>query len=850
MNTFEKLKQLIRKDQVIPVIGAGASFATAGLPSWRGLVKDGLEYAADKGLDRDNLIATGSTLLAENKLTAAATIVKDLLKAPRHPFSDWLSDLFSKPNIRSKVLIESIQDLSLPIIATTNYDDLLAEVGLNQNPNIYDWSQHEEIQQALYSGKRCILHFHGRYAKPVTTIFGADDYSKLASQKGYKTILQQLWMNKHFLFIGCSKDGVMDEDFSTVLSFMREWFPTLPHEHYILMRSDEVAAGSHISLLTDHNIHAVDFGKTHDELPRFIGRLNPNGDRLVKLRQSINTRIENGLKNILDAQSTASDVNAFLKENLGSPYYWIDSSRLKMLEEALARYNAGINSRKEQFRNYQLIIKGMVTVAELKEKAKLRTVNRRNAAELNNPEFINLALLAYYCLERFPREILEDIRHRRPYAIHSYYFDNYLGKFVREYKLFSELLPNEIKSHYDDDNYFFENLRRIIDSLYSVLLLDPDDVFAPTAPATIVPEISFPCLLLRSRESISIRQIDPPYNPQALLPGEKNMENRFAEFVYFKGRRIIVGYTSQKCFYWNPQNDIASTEFFQAPIKTAIHRVFNYYDGSRLVTEVFCGFRIYHFQDFLCQKEEPLAGNYSSFVRLPESGRVFCVSFNGDGFAGPFLFERVTGAEFTPVLTCLELFQFIKGVPFVQQSAADQAILEDVSAPDKCFLFPFVGDPFIRLATWKGREVLALRFVLRFWKVGGTALMIFDPRKATWVPESIILLPGKGCMAFDLISSEKGIGMICAYMSYNGNLVEYISDIDKYPVIVAEAVSGCVPRDCEEFPVQDMLNLCVISKDDVLVNEEGKNLLAVHIPTMTYQRIPPLTDISSVTHCK
>jgi hypothetical protein len=853
MTTVEKIRRLIREDKIIPVVGAGVSYATANLPGWAGLIQDGLQYADDKQLDANNIIEKGRNLLEQGKLTEAATIVKNLLNAHDHPFSDWLNDRLGKPTVRSTELIESIQNLCLPIIATTNYDDLLNEVGLNQNTNVYDWSEHEEIQQALLNDQKCILHLHGRYRKPQTIIFGADDYSNLISESGYKTVLQQLWMNKHFLFIGCSRDGVLDDDFSTILFFMRQWFPRLPLEHYILMKDDEIRAGSHVKLLKDHNVHAIAFGATHDALPRFINHLNPNEDRLAKYKEHLSLKIETGLKKILDAKTALSStdvVNQYVKNTLGNPYYWIDSSRLKMLEDALQKYNAAIENKKDQFANYQIIIKGLVSVSELEEKVRLWQVNSDKPATLNNPDFIELGILAYNCLERFPRKMMEDLRHRAPYAIHSYYFENYLGHFIREYKLLKGLKGININSYYKDDKYFFENLKRIIESLRAVLTLDPNTIFTPVEPARPTSELVFPCLLLRSAESISIREIRPPYNSLAFLPGEKNAINRFAEFVVYNGRKIVIGYNSQKCFYWDPERDLTSTEFFEGPLQTAVYRMFNYYDNQRrLVTEVFCGHQIYYFQDFILQKKVELQGNYRHFTRLPRSRRIFC-SVDVHGFEKkPCLFEYKGENEFIPILNSPGLFNFIRDNPLIIEMLSAELEEEAHSVPEEDFRFPFIDDFNIAPAKWQDKDVIIARARLSFWRNLVTILMVFDPDKPEWTPESILILPNKPCLAFDLISRKTGVDMVCAYLSYDGNLIEHIPDIDKKPVTIALNVPGVSPRDYDVHPSQDMYGLTVVSADRVLVNEESKYLIDVDFPSMTYTRTRMDIDISSVTYC-
>ena len=76
-----------------------------------------------------------------------------------------------------------------------------------------------------------------------------------------------------------------------------------------------------------------------------------------------------------------------------------------------------------------------------------------------------------------PKDIIDEIRHREYYAIHDYYYSGHLEDFIIEYKMFKNLERINLQEFYNDDKYFFENLKRIISSLKEVLKLDPDQLF-------------------------------------------------------------------------------------------------------------------------------------------------------------------------------------------------------------------------------------------------------------------------------------------------------------------------------------------------------------------------------------
>ena len=157
MKPLDKLVSLLSKDKVIPVIGAGVSFATAGLPGWQGAIENGLQYAEDRRFGEKELMAQTKFLVQTGEFIKAADFLKQVLKAPNHPFADWLEDLFGNPQINSKALIDSIHDLCTPMLLTTNYDDLLYGPYKIQERKIFDWTLHEQIARSLQKNEEFIL---------------------------------------------------------------------------------------------------------------------------------------------------------------------------------------------------------------------------------------------------------------------------------------------------------------------------------------------------------------------------------------------------------------------------------------------------------------------------------------------------------------------------------------------------------------------------------------------------------------------------------------------------------------------------------------------------------------------
>lgn len=842
MSNIEKIKELLRNDMIIPVVGAGVSYATAGLPGWRGLIENGLAYADQKMLNEDGAIEKAQQLLNKGELTKAADLVKKLLNAPNHPFSTWLNDLLGRPDIKSTSLLESIQNLCTPIIATTNYDELITSAGAWQTDRACDWKEHELIQTYLADGNHFVLHLHGRFRRPETPIFSADDYRQLEEQRGYKSILERLWTSKHFLFIGCSKEGVLDPDFSTVLRFMQKWFPSYPHTHYILMKDDEIAKGVHIDLLKKHNIHTIPFGKDYAALPNFINRINPNADRLEAIRQQWSERFGRGVLNILSMQTRVDKseaVDNFLKESLGSPYYWIGNERLKIMEDALRNYNGTIVNKRDRFKMYQTFIKGLVNVSELREKIGLWTQYWNQPEKLNNPGFIKLAMLAYENLERFPKDLLEDVRHRNPYAIHPYFFDGMLGSFVRGYNGIQQLPGIDVIEFYNDDKYFFENLKRIIDSLKGVLELSAEELFVEANPAQMIAELPDVFFITWSSQEISIRDMVKPFTILAKMPMEKNVKISDVMFVHWRGKPIIVGRTSRFCFYWNPISEIFYTIFFVGDIHTAVHNMKVYLKREVLIIEIYCGLKLYIFEDFVLKKEDQLLGKYSNYTRIELNGRTYCSLASSPKMSESCVFEYLGAKKYAPLLTALDIWISIKETPQCLNAIEEYQ-----------FEYPFLREVNMDCYRWNKKEVIGIQTRFDFFKEFISVIQIYDPLETGLKLLFTLLLVNNPCSYFDLISDGKDVHLACGFYDHAGTkkLVQFFQNINRNNLIVASSEPGAVDIQLEPRKIQDICCIKFANPSRILAIDEHSKLYDIQIPTMHFEETELEKGISKIMH--
>lgn len=624
MEITEKIIDLLKKDEVIPVLGAGVSYATSKIPGWEGFIKQGLEFIKERNLAEEITIEETKKMLDEGDYLQSAEIMKQILNAPYHPFSDWLDNMLHEPDIHSNKLIESIRDLIAPIVLTTNYDKLFYYKYHLNSYNIFNWTNHRLIKRSINKKDDIFLHLHGIYDEPETVILSQKDYSKLNENEGYKNIISELWSNRSFIFIGCSKNGVLDEDFKTVLNFFEKWFPDLPREHYILLKNDEIVLCA--KELSRYNIIPVAYGEKHDDLPLFINKLNPNQDKKTqKLNQLLNEIKADFDKQLINERGeltqNQSKLTSFLQKFLPYGVFWMDSLQFATLENVFNSYNQSIQSKKEQFRSIQMYVNALIEVSKLNYYIELWNSNWGNPQVFEKTDFILYATLANEYIKKFPKEVLNDIRLKKPYVIHNYYFDGYLQGFIERYKLIQENdLFNE-SEYFKDDAYFFENLKRLIDSLKGILEIDAEELYQVIEPAIITSEIIKPSFLFVSSSEISLRKFTFPFDTYASVKAENGLSFVYAELMSFLDKEIIIGFNSLGVFYWNPIENLNINYFYKSSLKSSFRTVKNLQKNISEELLILEGNEILIFQNFSIKEKIKLEIHPEDIIYFSEKKR-------------------------------------------------------------------------------------------------------------------------------------------------------------------------------------------------------------------------------------
>jgi hypothetical protein len=774
MTPRQKIVDLLSEDKIVPVVGAGVSLATASLPNWKGLIESGLEFAKERNLDSTVNYLQAKDDLSNNRLPAAANNLRKLLSAPNYPFSEWLDDVFSSPQIKSTELADSIHRLCAPILLTTNYDTLLNSANSIYGKEVFNWKEFQLVQRAINKSSKFNLHLHGIYDKPDTIILSELDYEQLNTQSGYKAILQTLWTAKHFLFIGCSRDGVMDDDFSTVIRFFNDWFPMLPHSHYILLNEKEIKKGTHLELLRECNVTAISYGEDYDQLSTFINSINPNIGRSTKIYDTFRLWVDQEYQKALkiDAQTRNpqdnQQINRFLTNVLPTNAPWIGSNQLGVVDEVLHSYNKTLSDRRQVLSNYQNLIRGFVAISELDAKVRLWNDFQGDPSRLELRSFATLALLAYECLERVPNDILDEIRHKRTNTIHPYYFTGELHGFMLECKELITGNPAKLFQYLKKDRYFFENLKRIIQSLRGFLSVDPSQIYDDLKRATTASELCDEFIILTTTKDISLRKLDDLTQIIASLPLENNLHSYHTECIVHKGEPHILGYNSLYCFLWNPKVDTSATQYYRVEQGNAIVRVFHAKEDHTIVTHIFCSNKVViTMRDFATRDSTRRSAAfapkiYSKQLKTFYSTETIYSNLN----TGPLVNQVHLDGRSEVVLTIEEITARVKSIPFVSEVLRTNKEVFDSSS--------IISHERIRLKKLGEKEILSLRVQVGSLATLGDAIFLFKCQNGKLEYFLTVFIKHRSCFDLDFIKEGDRIILLFGYL--------HRSNEDKYLV--------------------------------------------------------------------
>lgn len=271
------------------LVGAGVSMASAGLPSWRGLIDCGCSFARQCRPDRETDIAAIERLAEQWKLVEAAEGLRRLLNESQ--FREYFEIVFrpygdNRELIRSRTLYALLSALRSrgARLLTVNYDTIIEDV-LCLHP--MDWTDpdvakfldpHETVKNNR------VLHLHGLWDRPADAIFGESDYNALQQHRPsqervvmtLKQSLESLFRRHRVLFIGCG-DTLSDPHLGPLVKLVNTLQPDrLQHVIHLCSDCDYEKLTSNASTMPAW-INPVPYGHHTDPnaLPAALRRLFP-----------------------------------------------------------------------------------------------------------------------------------------------------------------------------------------------------------------------------------------------------------------------------------------------------------------------------------------------------------------------------------------------------------------------------------------------------------------------------------------------------------------------------------------------------------------------------------------------
>ena len=533
-DSVDELRTLLKQDLIVPVVGAGVSIATAGVPGWYKLLRTGLSHLKTRRLLSRSKEIEIEGALQQNELTKAATILQKEMGAPGGEYAAWLRHQLDDANwqISDTLLITEILDLPCKLLATTNYDKLLER---------YDASSRQTVVQtqplSMVDGIRRggIFHLHGVYSDPKSVVLGDSDYDEALSNPAYRSAIEAIWMTKSLLFIGCSFDGITDPDFSKLFEWATKTFGPTPHRHFALM----LDAAANIQntrqyLLGDTRLQIVPIGTRHSDLARFIVDINPSRAE-ARLRRA--SRVAEFLASP-DAVDLASYANVF------GP--WLPPHKIAEFD---AEARIALNQRIEHVERNRTTLNLLRAVCHnLPQKEEIFALYHRwRGISVYDDDAHQTCMAAFTAISIVPRRFLRDLNKREGVVIPGSIVGG-LSQFQIT-QLDAQQSPADRLRAMQNDSYGFELIGRILKTFTIICELLPDTVYPLSLQSDRV-DLRGTFFVVGSSNGVSIIDAESLKCTASL---QTDGRVRDCAEIEFKGGKALLVLTGDRLLVWDPR---------------------------------------------------------------------------------------------------------------------------------------------------------------------------------------------------------------------------------------------------------------------------------------------------------
>lgn len=269
-DSIEELRAAISGGKALIVCGAGVSRAVTGgaAPGWKGLIESAIDSAPkEPGEDWSEHCREGLKRNDPDVWLNSANIAQTKLGGfESNDYRVWLKNNVGKLKANEPALLDAIIALNCRL-ATTNYDNLLCT---KKGAQPKTWLNPESVAEILSGESSSVWHIHGYWEEPESVIFSHGDYARVNRSDRAQFLQQQAAFADTLVFIGCSADGLADQNVGRLLNWFSSSWGGLGKKHFALVTDGEATAPGWPS-----NISLVPYGPNHEKLTEFLQSLAP-----------------------------------------------------------------------------------------------------------------------------------------------------------------------------------------------------------------------------------------------------------------------------------------------------------------------------------------------------------------------------------------------------------------------------------------------------------------------------------------------------------------------------------------------------------------------------------------------
>lgn len=268
------------------IAGTGVTAAaTNGDPisSWPGLVKDAIGRCVEIGA-RDEQWATRARGDADSPfegdiIAAAEKAVTALGGRNGAEYRTWLANTIGSIRAVDHELLASVGRLGEAgaLITTTNYDTLIEdELGWES----VTWRD-PHIRDVLRGTRQAVVHIHGIWSDPQSTVFGASSYADILNDATAGQFMRSMIYTQTAVFVGFGS-GLADPNFSALRLWMRDVLHDSGDHSFRLTQAADVPLQS--AQHEGESIKVLTYGDNRSDLPAFLNRISSDAADRVAFR--------------------------------------------------------------------------------------------------------------------------------------------------------------------------------------------------------------------------------------------------------------------------------------------------------------------------------------------------------------------------------------------------------------------------------------------------------------------------------------------------------------------------------------------------------------------------------------